>query len=138
MILATSGSEMHRLQVGSGLSLDSNDTGLHHYNLAVRDLSTALGQECLDSLKQNLEKLLAALLFMIDYEVRFGYSRQHLRLHLEGARALYASCEKSIMGLEGLQETVLSAEDDEIDTSDNSYISIPSSLYLLWISYVQI
>lgn len=127
MILAMSGSEMYRLQKG-GCS-DSEDIGLHHYNLAVRDLSTALGKEHTDDPKQRLERLLAALLFMVDYEVRFGYSRHHLHLHLEGARSLYASYEKSIMDSE--RSKTVSTVDDE---GGDSHLSLLSSLLLLWIS----
>ncbi|OBT42435.1 hypothetical protein VE00_06054 [Pseudogymnoascus sp. WSF 3629] len=131
MILAMSGSEMHRLQKGG--CDDSEDIGLHHYNLAVRDLSTALGKEHTDDPKQRLERLLAALLFMVDYEVRFGYSRHHLRLHLEGARSLYASFEKSIMDSE--QSGTVATVDDEENGGD-SHLSLLSSLLLLWISYI--
>lgn len=129
MILAMSGSEMHRLQVGGGS--DSEDIGLHHYNLAVRDLSMVLGKDHSDDPKQRLERLLAALLFMVDYEVRFGYSRHHLRLHLEGARSLYASYEKSIMDSErsGTVSTV-----DEEKEGEDSHLSLLGSLLLLWIS----
>ncbi|KFY81916.1 hypothetical protein V500_10978 [Pseudogymnoascus sp. VKM F-4518 (FW-2643)] len=131
MILAMSGSEMHRLKVG-GCS-DSEDIGLHHYNLAVRDLSMVLGKDHSDDPKQRLERLLAALLFMVDYEVRFGYSRHHLRLHLEGARSLYASYEKSIMDSE--RSGTLSTIDEEKEGED-SHLSLLGSLLLLWISYI--
>ncbi|KFY24086.1 hypothetical protein V491_02295 [Pseudogymnoascus sp. VKM F-3775] len=112
---------------------DSEDIGLHHYNLAVRDLSTVIGKEHTGDPKQRLERLLAALLFMVDYEVRFGYSRHHLRLHLEGARSLYASYEKSIMDSErcGTVSTV-----DDGENEGDSHLSLLSSLLLLWISYI--
>lgn len=129
MILAMSGSEMHRLKKGG--CADSEDIGLHHYNLAVRDLSTVIGKEHTGDPKQRLERLLAALLFMVDYEVRFGYSRHHLRLHLEGARSLYASYEKSIMDSER-SGTVSTVNDGE--NEGDSHLSLLSSLLLLWIS----
>ncbi|KFX88096.1 hypothetical protein V490_07850 [Pseudogymnoascus sp. VKM F-3557] len=131
MILAISGSEMHRLQTG-GYS-GSEDIGLHHYNLAVRDLSMDLGKEHTDDPKQRLERLLAALLFMVDYETRFGYSRHHLRLHLEGARSLYASYGKSIM--ESERSGTVSTIEEENDGGD-SHLSLLSSVLLLWISYI--
>lgn len=129
MILAVSGSEMHRLRKGGSSS--SEDIGLHHYNLAVLDLSAVLGKEHTDDPKQRLERLLAALLFMVDYEVRFGYSRHHLQLHLEGARSLYASYEKSIMDSEQSGTVTLSDEENE---RGDSHLSLLSSLLLLWIS----
>lgn len=64
--------------------------------------------------KGTLAHLCLHYCFMIDHEVRFGYSHQHLWLHLEGATTLYRSCEKSItlrlMGSEALQPIVLTAE----------------------------
>lgn len=130
MILAMSGSEMHRLH---GETSDSEDFGLHNYKLAVRDLSTALGDKSTDDLKQRLERHLAALLFMVDYEVRFGYSRNNLHLYLEGARSLYASYEKSIMDSE--RSGTVSTLDDE-ESGGDSHLSLLSSLLLLWISYI--
>ncbi|KAL5352971.1 hypothetical protein ACLOAV_002920 [Pseudogymnoascus australis] len=132
MILAMSGSEMYRLQKG-GCS-DTEDIGLHHYNVAVRDLSMVLGKEHTGDPKQRLERLLAALLFMVDYEVRFGYSRHHLRLHLEGTRSLYASYEKSIMDSE--RSGIVATVDDEDNDRGDSHLSLLSSLLLLWISYI--
>lgn len=125
MILAMSGSEMHRLHDETP---DSEDVGLYNYNLAVRDLSTALGDKSSDDPKQRLERHLAALLFMVDYEVRFGYSRNNLHLHLEGARSLYASYEKSIMDSE--RSGTVSTLDDE-ESGGDSHLSLLSSLLLL-------
>jgi hypothetical protein len=134
MILAMSGSEMHWLQKNTGTASDSEDIGLHHYNLAVRDLSTVLCKESTDDPKQRLERLLAALLFIVDYEVRFGYSRHHLRLYLEGARTLYASYEKSIMDSEDQHAIVSAVEEDEANEENDPHLSLLSSLLLLWIS----
>ncbi|KFY11016.1 hypothetical protein V492_04731 [Pseudogymnoascus sp. VKM F-4246] len=132
MILAMSGSDMYRLKKGG--CADTEDIGLHHYNLAVRDLSMVLGKDHTDDPKQRLERLLAALLFMVDYEVRFGYSRHHLHLHLEGARSLYASFEKSIMDSES--SGIVSTVDNEESEGGDSNLSPLSSQLLLWISYI--
>lgn len=136
MILAMSASEMHRLENGSSSATanDSHDLGLFHYNLAVRELSVFLGQEIAGDVKQRLERLLAALLFMVEYEVRFGYSRHHLRLHLQGVRSLFESYENFVLNRQK-QRLITSAEHagGESEVAD-SQLSPLSSQLLLWIS----
>jgi len=136
MILAMSASEMHRTEKGSSstTAYDSHDIGLYHYNLAVRDLSVSLDQETSDDAKQRLERLLAALLFMVEYEVRFGYSRHHLRLHLEGVRSLLESYENSML-IRQEQQAITPAEHggDESEVAD-CQLSLLSQQLLLWIS----
>jgi hypothetical protein len=136
MILAMSASEMHRIENGSSSATasDSHDLGLFHYNLAVRELSVFLGQEIAGDVKQRLERLLAALLFMVEYEVRFGYSRHHLRLHLQGVRSLFESYENFVLNRQK-QRLITSAEhaDAESEVAD-SQLSPLSSQLLLWIS----
>lgn len=136
MILAMSASEMHRIENGSNSATanDSHDPGLFHYNLAVRQLSVFLRQETGGDAKQRLERLLAALLFMVEYEVRFGYSRHHLRLHLQGVRSLFESYENLMLNRQK-QQQITSAEHagGESEVAD-SQLSLLSSQLLLWIS----
>ncbi|KAI5300736.1 hypothetical protein KEM56_002233, partial [Ascosphaera pollenicola] len=100
MLLAISASELCRLQNSMGTTFASrtsrqmslgtvHDIGLAHYTLAVNDLAKLLsqgevgGMTPLNNARDRMERLLPALFFMIEYEIRFGYSRRHLKLHLE-------------------------------------------------------
>lgn len=136
MILAISASEMYRKENGSSTATtnDLGDLGLFHYNLAVRQLSVFLGQETGSDAKQRLETLLAALLFMVEYEVRFGYSRHHLRTHLEGVRSLLESYENMILSRQK-DEIMISGEHTSVESKvADSQLSQLSSQLLLWIS----
>jgi hypothetical protein len=93
MIIALSASELHALKrpsVVSGLPLTENH-GAHNYNIALEELSPTLDPADQKYADGDLEIHLACLFFMAHYELKFGYSHDHLRLHLQGVRALLES-----------------------------------------------
>lgn len=93
----------------------------------------SLAQKSYGNEKQRLESLLPALFFMIEYEVRFGYSRRHLRLHLEGVRSLYNSYESMLLNTaleNGEQHQTGTRWGGQVDDG----LSFLSSQILLWIS----
>ncbi|BDD60022.1 hypothetical protein MAP00_005189 [Monascus purpureus] len=138
MMLAISASEIHqRKRDEITANGTSSDIGLAHYSLAVKDLSMSLAQKSYGNEKQRLESLLPALFFMIEYEVRFGYSRRHLRLHLEGVRSLYNSYESMLLNTaleNGEQHQTGTRWGGQVDDG----LSFLSSQILLWISYLDV
>lgn len=157
MMLAISASELCRLQNSENtvfvnrkgsmkLSLGTvHDVGLMHYTLAVQDLSRLLSEEMIGGLspcinaKEKMERLLPALFFMIEYEIRFGYSRSHLKLHLEGVRSLFDAYEKALLDEDkatheaaGYQGLIRKPDSDE-----NSLALFTRQL-LLWIAYLEV
>lgn len=138
MILAISASEMHKMEKSSpwSSSLQLRDAGLNHYNAAVRELSVSLNLQDGRDATQSMERLLTALLFMLDYEVKFGYSREHLRMHLAGVRSLFETCEKSIMNSRRRRASAVGGNISEEDGLPDVPLSLLSSQMLLWISYI--
>ena len=136
MILAISASEMHRNTnpSTSTITCDSHDVGLHHYNLAVRELSGLLAQKDDFDANRRMERLLATLLFMVDYEVKFGYSRHHLRLHLEGVRSLLKSYENSLLNSQRRQAIGWRENNGDDETKPATELSLLSCQMLLWIA----
>lgn len=88
MILALTTSEMYRkgFRTGAGAA----DLGLHHYNLALKNLRDGLaGEQGVGGEgEESVEAILATIFFMVHYELQFSGSAGRVKAHFEGLWAV--------------------------------------------------
>ncbi|KAH8898296.1 hypothetical protein GQ53DRAFT_817576 [Thozetella sp. PMI_491] len=90
MMLAMSASEMHRKGLGMGAraAQEAMDSGLQHYNLALKHLSDSLLGEETGGGGESVEALIATIFFMVNYEIHFSNTADRAMAHLRGLWAL--------------------------------------------------
>lgn len=82
-VLAISASDLYRQRHGFATHQSANqDPGHHHYNLALRNLSTAIND--LPTSLSSVESTIGVLWLLVMYEWKFGASVHSLRMHIEG------------------------------------------------------
>ncbi|KAH8894506.1 hypothetical protein GQ53DRAFT_839571 [Thozetella sp. PMI_491] len=128
MILALSASEMHNRGYDIGCeSPDSGslDPGLQHYDLAIQEFSTWLGQKGALESQLGLEVFLNTIFFLIQYELQFPSRRENPTTHLEG-----------LWSLVNTHSTVIKGNTRKgHNNSDADSVSCLSSIILIWILY---
>lgn len=87
MILALSATEMHRHSFKYGLTQpnDKSDEGLIHYTHGLQELMKEISNS---NQGDSIDAKLAALVFMVHYELQFTGSLHRIQIHLQGFLAL--------------------------------------------------
>lgn len=128
MFLALSASEMYNKGLLSSGS--SADDGLRHYTLCLTEFQAEISAS---TQKEPAEAMIAALFFMIHYELKFTGSLQRVRVHLRGLWALVST--HPLFRQQGQRQTN-GAESDSLDVGVLNPSLVLSCQLIAWIMFV--
>ena len=124
MIIALSAGELQNL--GHSYLRPASHHAARNYGNALKELNLLLDQD----VKPDLDSSLTCLFLMAHYELKLGYSNQHLTVHLKGVEALLESG-NYISALGGNKS--LPSDENEMAEAEIQPFSSLSALLLVWI-----
>ncbi|KAJ5752586.1 hypothetical protein N7520_009503 [Penicillium odoratum] len=124
MIIASSASELQNL--GHSYLRPASQYAARNYGIALNELNLLLDQD----VKPDLDSSLTCLFLMAHYELKLGYSNQHITIHLKGVEALLESGNYS-SALGG--NNSLPSHENGVAESEIQPFSSLSALLLVWI-----